>query len=51
MIVLGVVLILLGWLLPLPILFTIGVILVVIGVILMILGSTGHVFGGRRYWY
>lgn len=51
MIVLGVVLILLGWLLPLPILFTIGVILVVIGVILLLVGTTGRAVGGRRYWY
>jgi Family of unknown function (DUF6131) len=51
MIVLGVVLLLLGYLLPIPILATIGIILIVIGVVLWVLGSVGHPVGGRRYWF
>jgi hypothetical protein len=51
MIVLGVILLILGYLLPLPLLYTIGGILVVVGIILWVLGGTGHAVGGRRYWY
>lgn len=51
MIVVGVVLLLLGYFLLIPILETVGVILLVIGVILLILGGIGHPVAGRRYWY
>ena len=52
MIVLGVILILVGYLLPVPaIIATIGWILLVIGVVLLILGQVGRPVGGRRYWY
>ena len=51
MIVLGVILIVIGYLVPIPILYTIGGILVVIGIVLLILGQTGRVIGGRKYWY
>jgi hypothetical protein len=49
--ILGVVLILLGWLTGIGILTTIGIILLVIGAVLWILGSMGRPVGGRRYWY
>jgi membrane-bound ClpP family serine protease len=49
--VLGLVLILIGWLTGIGILTTIGIILVVIGAILMIMGSMGRPVGGRRYWW
>jgi len=56
MIVVGIILLLLGYLAPLPasidqIAIVIGWILVVVGVILVILGATGRQVGGRRYWY
>jgi len=51
MIILGIVLILIGWLAGIPILTTIGVILLVVGLILMLLGATGRAVGGRRHWY
>ena len=52
MIVLGVILILVGYLLPVPaIIATIGWILLVIGVVLLILGQVGRPVGGLRYWY
>ena len=51
MIVLGVVLLLIGILVGIPILTTIGTILLVVGAILFILGSVGRPVGGRRYWY
>jgi len=51
MIILGLILLVLGFLLNISVLWTIGIILVVIGVILWILGATGRAVGGRRYWY
>lgn len=51
MLILGVVLLLLGFLVGIPILWTIGVILAVIGLVLLVLGSMGRTFGGRRYYY
>jgi hypothetical protein len=48
-IVLGVILILIGWLIGLGILETLGIILLVVGLVLLLLGSTGH-YAGRR-WY
>lgn len=51
MIILGVILLIIGFVFSIPILWTIGIILVVVGVILMILGATGRAIAGRRYWY
>lgn len=51
MIVIGVVLLLLGLLVGVPILTTVGVALVVIGAVLAVLGATGRAIGGRRHWY
>jgi hypothetical protein len=50
-IILGLVLILLGWLTGIGILQTLGIIVLVIGVVLLILGSMGRPVGGRRYWW
>ncbi len=51
MIVLGIILLVLGFLFHIPLLTTIGVVLLVIGAVLWILGSMGRPVGGRRYWY
>ena len=56
MIVVGIILLLVGYFAPLPmpidqIAIVIGWILVVVGVILAILGGTGRAVAGRRYWY
>jgi hypothetical protein len=51
MIVLGVVLLILGWLLGVGILWTLGIILIVVGVILYILGSMGRAIGPRRHYW
>ena len=51
MIILGVVLLIVGFIFSIPILWTIGLILVAVGVVLMILGATGRTVAGRRYWY
>lgn len=51
MITVGVVLLLLGLLLGVPLLWTLGVIVLVVGLILMLLGATGRAVGGRsHYW-
>ena len=51
MIILGIICLIVGFLLGIPILWTIGIILVVIGVILALLGMAGREFGGHWYWY
>ena len=59
MIVLGIILIVLGLLLPslVPtfafahLCFVIGVILLVVGLLLMVAGRMGHAVGGRRHYY
>ncbi|GAB3940387.1 DUF6131 family protein [Kribbella sp. NPDC020789] len=51
MLILGLILLLLGFLLKISILWTIGIILLVVGAVLFLLGSTGRAVGGRRHWY
>ena len=52
MIVLGIVLLVIGYFVPsLSILYTIGGILVLVGVVLFILGAAGRPVGGRKVWY
>jgi hypothetical protein len=51
MIALGIILLVLGYVLPMSILITLGWILVVIGVVFLILGSVGRPVAGRRYWF
>lgn len=51
MIILGVILLILGAVLNIAILWTIGIILVLVGVVLWALGSTGRTIGPRaHYW-
>jgi fatty acid desaturase len=51
MIILGLIFLLLGAVLAIPILWTIGIILVVVGLVLMLLGRSGHQVGSRaHYW-
>ncbi|MGB3481970.1 MAG: DUF6131 family protein [Mycobacterium sp.] len=51
MIVLGAILLILGFVLHINILWTIGIILLVIGAVFWILGSVGRPVGGRKAWY
>ncbi|GAC1310185.1 MAG: hypothetical protein NVSMB16_06770 [Acidimicrobiales bacterium] len=51
MIATGVILLLIGILLGVPILTTIGIILVIVGAVLLLLGSTGRAVGGRRHYW
>lgn len=50
-IVLGVILLLIGYFTGISILYTIGGILVVVGIVLWILGAVGRPVGGRKVWF
>jgi hypothetical protein len=50
MIVLGVILLVLGWVTGISLLTTVGVSLLIVGVVLFALGAAGHAVGGRN-WY
>ncbi|WP_335934949.1 DUF6131 family protein [Streptomyces sp. PTD5-9] len=51
MIVLGVILLIVGFLTGIAILWTIGIILAVVGVILWLLGAMGHAVAGRKHYW
>lgn len=51
MIILGIVLLLVGYFTGISILYTIGGVLLLVGVVLWILGAVGRPVGGRRTWY
>jgi len=51
MIILGLILLILGFLLGIGILQTLGVILLVVGVVLYLLGTTGRAVGGRKHYF
>jgi hypothetical protein len=50
-ITLGAILLILGFLLGIGILQTLGVILLVIGAVLFLLGTAGRAVGGRRHYF
>jgi hypothetical protein len=49
--ILGLILLILGWITNIGILVTLGIILLVIGAVLWILGSMGRPVGGRRHYW
>ena len=51
MIVLGLLLLIIGFITGIPIIWSLGVIAVVVGLVLWILGSLGHAIGGRRHYF
>ncbi|MEV6765974.1 DUF6131 family protein [Streptomyces sp. NPDC051105] len=51
MIILGIILLVVGFVLGISILWTIGIILLVIGAILWLLGGMGHAVAGRRHYW
>ncbi len=51
MIILGIILVIAGFLFHLSILWTVGLILVVVGAVLAVLGSAGRAVGGRRHYF
>lgn len=50
MIILGIILLIAGFVFKISILWSIGIVLIVIGAVLWILGAMGHAVGGRRYY-
>ncbi|MFI9275647.1 DUF6131 family protein [Kitasatospora sp. NPDC052896] len=51
MIILGVILLIIGFVAHFAILWTIGIILVAIGLVLWVLGALGHAVAGRRHYW
>jgi hypothetical protein len=50
-IILGVILLIIGFIAKVAIIWTIGIIAVVVGAILALLGAVGHAVGGRRHYF
>jgi hypothetical protein len=50
-IILGIILLILGFVFSISILWTIGIILIVIGAILWILGAAGRQIGPRKFYF
>jgi hypothetical protein len=51
MIVLGILLLIIGFVTGIAILWTIGIVVVVIGLVLLLLGMAGHAVGGRKHYF
>ena len=51
MIILGIILLVIGFVAKIAILWTIGIVVLVIGAILLLLGTTGRAVGGRKHWF
>jgi Family of unknown function (DUF6131) len=51
MILLGLILLLLGLVLGIGILYTIGIVLIIVGAVLWLLGSMDRAVGGRRHYW
>jgi hypothetical protein len=51
MILLGIILLIIGFVAAIHIIWIIGIIVLVIGAILALVGFAGHEIGGRKHWY
>lgn len=51
MILLGVVLLIIGFLAHVSIIWTLGIVAIVVGAVLALLGMGGRQVAGRRHWY
>ena len=51
MIIIGLILLLIGYFTGIAILWTIGVIVLIVGLVLWLLGAMGHAVGGRRHYF
>jgi hypothetical protein len=51
MIIVGLVLMLIGFIVGIPILWSLGILVLVIGLILLLLGTIGREVGGRRHYF
>jgi hypothetical protein len=50
-ILLGVILLIVGFIIGIPVLYTIGIVLAIAGVAVAVVGGTGRRIGGRAHWY
>jgi hypothetical protein len=50
-IVIGLILLIIGFIAHIAIVWTIGIVVLLIGVILALLGSLGHAVGGHRHYF
>jgi len=51
MVTLGILLLILGFVLKISILSSIGMVLLIVGAVLMVAGALGHAVGGRSHYY
>lgn len=51
MIILGLILLLVGWFIKLSLLYYIGGLLLIVGLVLFLVGAIGHPVGGRKVWF
>ena len=51
MIILGIILLIIGFVAGIAILWTIGIVVLVIGVVMALLGMAGHSVGGRGHYF
>jgi hypothetical protein len=51
MIILGIVLLIIGFVAKIAILWTVGIVVLLIGAALAVLGMVGHAVGGRRHYF
>jgi hypothetical protein len=51
MIILGLILLIIGFIAKIAIVWTIGIVVLVLGLTLLILGSIGRAVGGRRHYW
>lgn len=51
MLILGLILLLIGFLTGIGLLYTLGAILLIVGVVLYIMGASNHAVAGRRHWW
>ncbi len=51
MITLGVILLIVGFLIKIPILWSIGIVVLIIGLVLLALGAMGRAVGDRKHYY
>jgi hypothetical protein len=51
LIILGIILLIIGFIAKIAILWTIGIIVLLVGLVLAVLGMVGHAVGGRRHYY
>ncbi|MGO9956090.1 MAG: hypothetical protein ACLP50_08935 [Solirubrobacteraceae bacterium] len=48
---LGIILLIIGFVAKVAVLWSIGIVLVLIGLLFVVLGTAGHMIGGRRHFY